>query len=138
MPLLDEIRCVAGNASDAVILIHDFEVPGRPEFGFDVYGDQIVGLRILCEGLAEAKPYAIYLPNLEYIAEYQRLRGDPDRRRMRGTALVFIGADAVHAKFREFGGAHFSTRWAACRRQAAVGRRLTTHDRRLPTADMRA
>ena len=32
MPLLDEIRCVARNASDAVILIHDFEVPGRPEF----------------------------------------------------------------------------------------------------------
>ena len=113
LPLLDEIRCVARNASDAVILIHDFEVPGRPEFEFDVYGDQIVGLRILCEGLAEAKPYAIYLPNSEYIAEYQRLRGAPDRRRMRGTALVFIGADAVHAKFREFGGAHFSTRWAA-------------------------
>jgi hypothetical protein len=59
LPLLDEIRCVARNASDAVILIHDLEVPGRPEFGFDVYGQQIVGLRILCEGLAEAQPYAI-------------------------------------------------------------------------------
>jgi hypothetical protein len=40
-PLADEVRFITSTFSDAVIFIDDFQVPGRPEFGFDTYSDGI-------------------------------------------------------------------------------------------------
>lgn len=37
-PLLDELRQIKRRDLKPLILIHDFKVPGRPEFGYDVYG----------------------------------------------------------------------------------------------------
>jgi hypothetical protein len=37
-PLRDEIRLIGDHLKTAIILIDDFEVPGRPEFTFDVEG----------------------------------------------------------------------------------------------------
>ena len=36
-PLLDEVKIIAGNFGKAVIIIDDFEVPGRKDFGYDVW-----------------------------------------------------------------------------------------------------
>lgn len=39
-PLLDELRIIEEHALLPVIVIHDFKVPGKPEFGFDSYKEQ--------------------------------------------------------------------------------------------------
>ena len=39
-PLLDELKVIAQNEIKPVIVIHDFKVPERPEFGFDSYNNQ--------------------------------------------------------------------------------------------------
>jgi hypothetical protein len=36
-PLADEVKFITSNFAEAAIFIDDFEVPGRPEFGFDRY-----------------------------------------------------------------------------------------------------
>ena len=38
-PLRDELRQITDINTRPVILIHDFEVPGHPELGFDSYGE---------------------------------------------------------------------------------------------------
>src|SRR5262249_47390605 len=40
-PLADEVRFITSTFADAAIFIDDFQVPGRPEFGFDTYSDGI-------------------------------------------------------------------------------------------------
>jgi predicted O-methyltransferase YrrM len=98
LPLFTEVQCVARESANAVLLIHDFEVPGRPEFGFDRYGEKIVGLDILRRGLGQ-RAASIYLPNADYVAQYHRSYSLTGPKRMRGVALVFLGADAVHGHF---------------------------------------
>lgn len=39
-PLLGELKAIAASGRKPVIVIHDFQVPGHPEFGFDSYPDQ--------------------------------------------------------------------------------------------------
>ncbi len=39
-PLLDELKAIAQAGIKPVIAIHDFQVPGRPELGFDTWNNQ--------------------------------------------------------------------------------------------------
>jgi len=39
-PLLDELKAIEEIGHKPVIIIHDFKVPARPEFGFDTYNGQ--------------------------------------------------------------------------------------------------
>lgn len=39
-PLLDELKVIADNGLKPIIAIHDFKVPGKPEFGYDTYNGQ--------------------------------------------------------------------------------------------------
>lgn len=39
-PLLDELKIIAEHKLKPVIVIHDFQVPGHPELGFDEYNGQ--------------------------------------------------------------------------------------------------
>lgn len=39
-PLKDELKVIAENKIKPVIIIHDFVVPGKPEFGYDSYNGQ--------------------------------------------------------------------------------------------------
>jgi predicted O-methyltransferase YrrM len=46
-PLRDELRSIGGSGLKSVIVIDDFEVPGQPQFGYDIDGggQQIAGER---------------------------------------------------------------------------------------------
>ena len=59
-PLLDELRIIKEAGIKPVIVIHDFQVPGRPDLGFDSYNGQ----DFTCDWIAESI-LAIYGENHE-------------------------------------------------------------------------
>lgn len=70
-PLRDEISAIAEGGLKCVIVIDDFEVPGRPEFGFDVEGldasrtsdrAEACGLGLVKPCLSDENTYAALLP----------------------------------------------------------------------------
>lgn len=53
-PLLDELKVISSlGVSDPIIVIHDFEVPGRPDMGYDSYGDAKLDWEYVARAVAE-------------------------------------------------------------------------------------
>lgn len=61
-PLRDEIAFITRNLTSAFILIDDFKVPDRPEFGFDCYLSQECSLEYIEGSLEPTRPYAVFYP----------------------------------------------------------------------------
>jgi predicted O-methyltransferase YrrM len=61
-PILDELRAIAlCGHSNAVIAIDDFQVPGRPDFGFDSYANQPLNWDYIKNEVAK-----VYRPNADF------------------------------------------------------------------------
>jgi len=98
-PLPEEIRSISAGTSKAIILIHDFQVPGRDEFGFDVYQGKAIGMDVLLDNLNKAGKYSIFLPAYDYFSAFNQCGSDP--KKLRGCAIIFLNADEACLKFRQ-------------------------------------
>lgn len=98
LPLADEMQLIAKHCPDAVILIHDFQVPGQPHFRFDTYHDQPIGLASLEPTLAPTRSYEILLPC--YRPEEVYGSAASTKPPLRGHCLIFQGATSALAAFR--------------------------------------
>lgn len=61
-PLADELQIINAARIPAIVIIDDFQVPGRPEFGFDVYRESGCNLELIQPLLVQANCYQILLP----------------------------------------------------------------------------
>ena len=84
-PLFDEIRLVTERCDSGLVMIDDFEVPGRPEFGFDTYCDVACGLEAIRSSLAAGKEYRLILP------KYTEHTSPKDP--LRGVGVIVFGVD---------------------------------------------
>jgi hypothetical protein len=64
-PLADEVAFVTERFPTAAVAIDDFEVPGKPRFGFDRYRDASLTWDYIAPALAPGTPYRIIRPNYE-------------------------------------------------------------------------
>ncbi len=55
-PLLDELRIIAEHKISPVIIIHDFQVPNHPEFGFDNHGGKDLNMDYVRDALNAINP----------------------------------------------------------------------------------
>jgi hypothetical protein len=61
-PLPDELDIIASHLDKAVFIIHDFQVPGRPDFKFDCY-DTTCNLDLLRRHVRPDERYDILFPS---------------------------------------------------------------------------
>lgn len=66
-PLKDEIRIITSSFQKAIIIIDDFKVPNRPEFGFDIYNKKTCGLKLIKSIMNKKNSYYALLPQYSYI-----------------------------------------------------------------------
>lgn len=71
-PLCDEVRLIGRHLDEAVMVIDDFEVPGRPDFTFDEGGGQPrekgqgkCNLALIQDCFSRDRPYRIVFPNYQ-------------------------------------------------------------------------
>ncbi|MFX1250866.1 MAG: hypothetical protein ACFFCZ_04545 [Promethearchaeota archaeon] len=62
-PLLDELKLIIESRISAIILIDDFQVPGRPDFRFDQYSNKICGLKTIEHLLISNNTYRVLFPS---------------------------------------------------------------------------
>jgi hypothetical protein len=62
-PLRDEIRFITSTLESAVIMIDDFKVPGRPEFGYDEYDGQECSFSFIASALHRRNDYVLLTPS---------------------------------------------------------------------------
>ena len=75
-PLLREIEFITSQFDSAVIMIDDFKIPGRPEFGFDAYDGQECSLNYILPTLNPRHEYSLILPMYsEKTSAFHGLRG---------------------------------------------------------------
>ena len=61
-PLKNELEFITQRFSKAYILIDDFKVPGRNDFIYDIYQNQICSYDFVKDSLNPAKTYQLYYP----------------------------------------------------------------------------
>jgi len=84
-PLLDEVRFLTNNTNSGVLIIDDFKVPGRPEFGYDYCGEQEYSFDLIESSLCKSKEYTIIYPAYtERTSQWHPLRG---------ACVIVFGAD---------------------------------------------
>jgi hypothetical protein len=75
-PLRDELKHILDNYKNCYIIIDDFKVPDRPQFGYDSYNNQECSLEYVGDILSSHKDIEIYFPNYsEVTSDYNPLRG---------------------------------------------------------------
>jgi predicted O-methyltransferase YrrM len=89
LPLPDEIRSIGRHLTDAIMLIHDFQVPGM-DYGFDVCKGQAIGIEMLAANIDKGKSYQICFPCYTYEQAYGVL--PQPTQQLRGYAIIFQGA----------------------------------------------
>jgi predicted O-methyltransferase YrrM len=97
LPLPDEIRKISTYKSKAILIIHDFQVPGRSDLGFDTYKGQVIGIEMLYQSLIKGRTYHVFLPNYTYIQAYANPVSAG--KELRGYAIVFIDAPEALDEF---------------------------------------
>jgi hypothetical protein len=76
LPLGAELRFISETLRRAHVFIDDFQVPGRPWFGFDAYPDGRIGLEYAVEWLKTGRTYLCLLPSYrERTSTHHPLRG---------------------------------------------------------------
>jgi predicted O-methyltransferase YrrM len=96
LPLPDEIHSIGRHLTDAIMVIHDFQVPGM-DYGFDVCKDQAIGTEMLAANIDKSKRYQIYFPNYTYEQAYAVLAHSDHQ--LRGYAIIFQGAREAAERF---------------------------------------
>jgi len=99
LPLPDEIKSISLQSSDAILVIHDFQVPGHNEYGFDVCNGKAIGMEMLTSSVDSNKSYTILLPNYTYQDAYGVI--PTSSQQLRGYAIVFQGAKEILNKFQQ-------------------------------------
>lgn len=61
-PLKDELKFITQKFKTGYILIDDFKVPGRDDFIYDIYQDQICSYDFVKDSLNAGKAYQLYYP----------------------------------------------------------------------------
>ena len=75
-PLRSELQHITQRFRHAVIMIDDFKIPGRPEFGFDQYDGQECSTDYIAPALDPGREYTIVLPTYsEKTSTHHGLRG---------------------------------------------------------------
>jgi hypothetical protein len=75
-PLREEIAWITGTFRSSYVLIDDFRIPGRPEFGFDTYDGQECSLDYIGPFLAHRERLRLHLPTYsEKTSQHHPLRG---------------------------------------------------------------
>lgn len=75
-PLEEELEFITNQFTSGYILIDDFMVPGREQFGYDVYQKQICSYDYVKNSLNPQCTYHLYYPTYEdKTSEYHPLRG---------------------------------------------------------------
>lgn len=73
-PLHEELEWITSRFVDPLILVDDFQVPGRPEFGWDEYDGQTCSLDYVRDSLR--MPYDLFVPAyVEHTSSFHPLRG---------------------------------------------------------------
>ena len=106
-PLLQEIELITSRRSAGVIMIDDFKIPGRPEFGFDAYDGQECSLEFVLPALNPEHDYTLILP--AYAERTSAHHG------LRGVGIIVYGLGSLDLP--ESIGANFSR--SAIRREPA-------------------
>ena len=83
-PLIEEVRFITHTLESAFVMIDDFKVPGRPEFGYDRYRRQVCELEHVRPGLATRR-YCLILP--KYTEKTAPVHG------LRGVGALVFGVD---------------------------------------------
>ena len=96
LPLPDEIRSIGHYLTDAIMVIHDFQVPDM-DYGFDVCKGQAIGIELLAANIDKSKNYQIYFPNYTYEQAYSIL--PQPNQQLRGYAVIFQGARKAAERF---------------------------------------
>jgi len=106
-PLRDELALITNQPHAAVIMIDDFEVPGKPQFGFDSTADYEAGAGVsepIACGTDYVRPalnsgatYTIWLP------AYHRKQAFPfwDLRPLRGYSLIIMNSPSLSSSLEE-------------------------------------
>lgn len=64
-PLKKELEFITGHFDSGYILIDDFKVPGREQFGYDQYREQICSYEYVKDILNAGKAYQLYYPTYQ-------------------------------------------------------------------------
>lgn len=89
-PLMDEVGIIVENFKNAIILIDDFKITGRPQFGYDSYQGRDCGFELISDSLKE-KYFKLYIPRYEQT----RLQKLVNPFLLRGFGLLELGSDRV-------------------------------------------
>jgi hypothetical protein len=94
LPLPNEIQSIGRHLSKAIFIIHDFQIPGRDDYGFDAYHGQAIGIPMLKAALVQGNQYGLFLPCYSFQDAFGEQPSEGQR--LRGYALMFQGGiDAV-------------------------------------------
>lgn len=96
LPLPEELRNIGEYLHDAIIIIHDFQVPGK-DYGFDVYNGKSIGMEMLSANINKNKSYEIYLPC--YSSEQAYGVHPKPHKSLRGYAIIFQEAGEAAKSF---------------------------------------
>jgi len=84
-PLRDEVAYLTREMSSALILIDDFQVPNRPDFGYDAYNGQSCALDYIYPSIQPGRTYYMVYPT--YTQKTSKVHP------LRGVGLLFYGVD---------------------------------------------
>jgi hypothetical protein len=98
-PLREEVAYITKELSSALMLIDDFRVPNRPEFGFDAYNGQACCIEFIHNWLAHGRQYYIIYPT--YREKTSKVHP------LRGVGLILYGIDQFQWP------AHLGKNWQA-------------------------
>lgn len=86
LPLNDEIRSIEKYLTKAIYLIHDFEIPERNDFGYDVCNDEKIDVLLLRKSISNLNQVKVFLSTYTF----QEVHGYTFKsKKLRGYALVF-------------------------------------------------
>ena len=99
LPLPDEIKIISSGLSEAIMVIHDFQVPGHNDYGFDICNGKAIGMEMIATSVDSNKSYTVFLPNYTYQDAYGV--SPTSKQQLRGYAIVFQGAKEICRKFQQ-------------------------------------
>ena len=99
-PLRDELSIITNNLEKAILMIDDFQVPGKPQFGFDTTADYQPGPTesepAVC-GLDYIRPVLKHVNYAMWLSAYRRKDAFPwwDSRPLLGCCFIVVNAPAL-------------------------------------------
>jgi hypothetical protein len=118
LPLVEEIRIILKHFPSCIVMVDDFEVPGRREFGFDAYGDEAV---LSVDLLASEVPAdtSLFYPNWPLDPDVDGRRGFVILARGGPLTKVVAGLDAALTRRTLVGALAAQVREYRCMHRAA-------------------